>query len=154
MGFSNSFELFRQALKDRCLDSQALSNMVDVSVASLKALEENRYENISTAALARIAKALKLPTDSLLREDNNSLHRMVSYQDFITPRGFDAWIDTLSRFTQVSLLTSTQVVPELRAFIEEQIKIKTLAAYRKGQITQGRAKELLNLTAWDSLPED
>lgn len=155
-------ELLRQARIDRNLSLEALSEMAQISVESLKELEKGKFDGkVSTAALFRLEKALNLPADSLLLEPaETTIHRIVTYENFITPHGFEAWVDTLNRFVKAHLIPDgngcyeSSALPFLRESVEKQIRSKVVNLYHSGEITKGRAQELLNLTAWDELPHE
>lgn len=77
------------------------------------------------------------------------IHRQIIYQNFITPRGLLSWITVLR---QVVEAFGPHELPRLKDEIMERIVEKTKERYESAEITKGRAKEILDISVWDSLP--
>jgi len=162
-GFASRGHLLRQARQDANWSLATIAEHSGVTEEKLRALESDSEESITIAGvttvdLGRLEELFHLPEASLLQENNPYLHRTVVFQQFITPRGLHCWIDLLNRFTLAhatpdnnGITETSSALPNLREMVEQQLKLKVLKLVQDGSISQGRAKELLNLTAWDDL---
>ena len=154
------FDLIKTARLDRGLTHQKVAQEIDVSVDSLQKLENGQINSFSTAALSRLEEVLKLPDGTLLQGYHDPaslslLHRSVVYQRFITPAGLDEWVDLLFRLAEAYLIgdeIDSHAVAYLRKEVEKKLEKRVLFLLEKDEISQGRAKELLNLSPWDDLP--
>lgn len=170
MEFETAFQLFRQARTDAGLDLEQLSKTTEIEPSALQAFEDGKLDpQLSTAALNRIEQALKLPESSLLfllhKNDPDweelsapPVQRVVTYQNFITPAGFEAWVDVLRRLMEVSFVPDedgefpSDALPKARTALERQIQERTMMLYHQGEISGGRARELLKMSPFDALP--
>lgn len=153
-------QLLHQARQDANWTVTMVAEKSRVNEEKLKALESDNSvaildAKVSTADLRRLEKLFKFPEETLFAENNSHLHRMVVFQRITAPQGFHTWVDLLDRFVSVHLIPDengtydSYALAKLRRNIEDQLKTRVLKLMKDGSITEGRAKELLNMSVWD-----